>query len=54
MMIMDYSSISGEYLLDYAKKSTWNLFHAYMNAHRKMLIYEYPRYGSQAITRLKS
>ena len=39
MIIMDYTSIKGEYLPDYTKNSTWELLCAYMDAHSQKLIY---------------
>ena len=33
MLIMEYSIIRGEDFLDYAKNSTWNLLHEYIDAH---------------------
>ena len=50
---MDYTSIREEQLPDYAKKSTWNLLYAYIDAHSQILIDEYPVDGVQAITILK-
>ena len=50
---MDYSSIRGEYLTDYAKKTTWNLLPAYISAHSQILIDEYTEYGVQDISRLQ-
>ena len=41
MLLMDYPSIRGEYFPDYAKKATWNLLHAYIDAYSQILIYEY-------------
>ena len=54
MLFMDYPFIRGEYLPNYAKNFTWNLLHAYIDAHGQILIYEYPRDGLQAITKLQS
>ena len=51
-MFMEYPFIRGEYLPDYAKKDTWNLLHAYMDAQSQIFIDEYPGYGVQAIPRL--
>ena len=53
MLLMEYLSIRGEDFPDYAKKSTWSLLNAYLDAHRKILIDEYPGYGVHAITILK-
>ena len=52
MLLMDYLSIRGEDLPDYAKESTWNLLRAYIYAHSQSLIDEYPGCGVQTITRL--
>ena len=41
MLLMEYTSIRGEYLPDYAKNSTWKILHAYIDAHGKILIDEY-------------
>ena len=54
MLLMDYSSIGGGNWLDYAKKATWNLLHAYVDAHSQIWIDEYPGCGVQAISKLQS
>ena len=54
MLLMYYPSITGEDLPYYSKKSTWNLFHAYIDAHSQILIGECPGYGLQAISRMQS
>ena len=54
MLIMEYPSIRGEELLDYAKKSTWNLLHAYIDSHSQILIDECPWDVVQAIWILMS
>ena len=53
MLLMDYSPIRMEEILDYAKNDTWNLLHAYIDTHSPKLIDEWPGYGVQAISRLK-
>ena len=50
---MEYPSIRGEELPYYAKKDTWNLWHAYIGAHSQRSIDECPVYGLQAISSLK-
>ena len=35
-------------------KDTWKIFHVYIDAHSQRLIDEYPRYGVQSISSLKS
>ena len=50
---MEYPSIRGEDLLDYAKKSTRNILHAYIYARSQSLNNECPGYISQAISRLE-
>ena len=50
---MDYPYTKGEDFTDYTKNDTWNLLHAYIDAHTQRLIYEYPGYGSQAMPILK-
>ena len=50
---MDYPSIRGEDSPNHAKKVTWNLFHAYIDAHIKILIDKYPGDGLQSITRMQ-
>ena len=45
MIFMDYPYIRGEYLPDYAKKSTCELFHAYIDSYSQILIDEYTGYG---------
>ena len=42
MLIMDYPYIRRNYFLDYAKNTTWEMFHAYINAQSKRIIDEYP------------
>ena len=44
MLIMDYPSIRGKYLPDYAKNLTWNYLRVCIDAHSKILIDEYPGY----------
>ena len=51
---MDYPSIRGEDLPYYAKKSTWNLFHAYIDSHSQILNDKYPGDEVEEITRLQS
>ena len=51
---MNYPSIRGEILPDYAKKSTWDLLHAYIDAHSQILVNKLPRDGVHAITKLQS
>ena len=53
MLLMDYPSIRGEDFPYYDKQETWNLLHAYIDSHRKRLIYEYPMYGLQDIIRVQ-
>ena len=53
MFLMEYPSITGEDLLDYAEKAIWNILHAYIDAHNQRLIDKYPRYVFQAITGLQ-
>ena len=54
MLLMDYTSIRGKEILDYAKKATWKSLHEYIDAYCKILISEYPGYEVQAISRLQS
>ena len=49
MLLMDYSSIIGEEILDYDKKATWNLLHAYIDAHIQILIDKCTGYGVNTI-----
>ena len=49
MLLMDYTSIRGEEMTDYAKKSTWNLLHEYIDAHSQRITDECPVYGVQDI-----
>ena len=51
---MNYPSIIGKYLTDYAKNTTCNILHAYIDAHSQILIDECPGDGVQAISRLQS
>ena len=48
MLLMDYPSTREEELPDYAKKATWNLFHAYIDAHSQIWIDEYPGDGAHS------
>ena len=47
MLLMDYPSIIGEELPHDSKKATWNILHAYIDAHNQRLIDECPVYGLQ-------
>ena len=49
---MDYPSIKGEELIDNTKKATWNLLHAYIDAHSQIIFDKCPEDGVQAISRL--
>ena len=40
MMLMDYTSIRGEDIPEYVKHATWNLLHAYIDAHPQVIIDE--------------
>ena len=51
---MDYQYIRGEEFPGYAKDTTWNLFHVYIDAHIQKLIDECAGDGVQAISRLQS
>ena len=53
MLLMDYPSIRGEYLPDYAKKSTCNILHAYMDTNSKKLIDKHTEYEVQEISRFQ-
>ena len=37
MSLVDYTSIKGEYLSDYAKNSTLSIFRAYIDAHSQVV-----------------
>ena len=50
MFLMDYPSIRGEYLPDDSKNPTWNLLHAYIDAHSQILIDGFTGDGVQAIS----
>ena len=50
---MEYLYVIVEGLSDYAKKSTWNLLRAYIDAHSQILFDEHPGDGVQAISRLQ-
>ena len=54
MLLMDYPSIRGGDFPDHAKNSTLKLLHPYIDAHSQRTIDEYPGYGVQSISRLKS
>ena len=51
---MDYPSIRGEELPDYARKATWNLLDAYIDAHSQILIDEFTGDGVQDISIFQS
>ena len=53
MLLIDYSSIRGGEISDYAKKSTWKLLREYIDSHCKIWIYECPGDGVQDIPILK-
>ena len=53
MLLMDYPSMRGEDLPDYAKNATWNILHTYIDVHSKILIDGYPGDGVQSILRLQ-
>ena len=53
MWLMQYLSIREETFQDFAKKYTWKLLHAYIDAHIQILIDEYPWGGAQVILILK-
>ena len=46
---MEYPSIIEEALPDYAKKATWNVLYAHIDAHSKRLSDEFLGYGVQDI-----
>ena len=50
MFLMNYPYIKGGDLPDCTKNSTWNLLHAYIDAHIQILIDEYPGYEVQSIS----
>ena len=50
---MKHPSIEGEGIPYYAEQYTWNIVHAYIDAHSQRLIYAYPGYGIEAVTRLQ-
>ena len=51
---MEYPSIRVKDFRYFAKNTTWNLLHAYIDTHGQRLIDEYPGDGVQAISRLQS
>ena len=54
MLLMDHPYVGEGDLPDYAKKATWDIFCAYIDASSKILIDKIPGDGVQAISRLKS
>ena len=54
MLLMNYPSIRGEDSIDYSKKATWNLLHAYIDANSQRLIDEYPGNEIKSMSILKS
>ena len=53
MLLLEYPSIRREEILYYAKKVTWNLLRAYIDAHSQRIMYEYPENGVQDISGLQ-
>ena len=49
MLRMNYPSIRGGKLLDYAEKARWKKCHTYINSHSKRLIDEFTVDGVQDI-----
>ena len=54
MILMEYPSIWGEKVPDYAENSIWNLLQAYIDAHTQKFIDECPGDGVQDISRFQS
>ena len=50
MLLIDYSSIKGEYFTDDAKLAACNLLHTYIDVQIQRLTNEYPGDGVQDIT----
>ena len=50
---MDYPSIRGEEITDYAKNPTYNCFHAYIDVHSQRLIDECTGDGVKTISRFQ-
>ena len=38
MLLMEYTSIRGGYLQDCDKNATWDILHAYIDAHSQILL----------------
>ena len=54
-VLLDDPKIGGNDVIeDYAKKSIRNLLHTNIDAHRKILIAEFPKYGIKFIQKLQS
>ena len=49
MLLIDYQSMIEEDSPDYVKNATWNLLHAYIDAHSQILFHKYTGDGVQAI-----
>ena len=54
MLLMEYPFVGEEEIPDYNKNSTWNLLHAYIDAHSKILTNECPGYRVQYFSWFKS
>ena len=53
-IIIDYPTIGGDDIEDYAKKAIRNILHANIDVHRRRLISEFPMDGIRCIGKLKS
>ena len=54
-ILLVYPKIGGDDVIeDYAKKDMINLLHANIDAHRRRLIAEFPKYGIKCIEKLQS
>ena len=54
VMLIEYSSIRGGNIQNYASKDIRNIFHSYIDAHSHRLIDDYPGYVLEATTGLQS
>ena len=53
-VLLDYPKIGGDDIIeDYAKKAIWNLLHANIDVHSRILIAELPKYGIKCIEKLQ-
>ena len=53
-VLLDYQKIGGDDVKDYARQATISLLHDNSDAHNRILIAEFPKYGIKCIEKLQS